>query len=113
MLLPCLPATAATVNSAAGTLGCMYLFKLEFFFFSGLSPGVELLGYLVAFCKTPTLFSTVAAPVYIAANKGVLFLVHFLGNAYLAHRTQTLCLTGNLSSPFVRPSAQILTGLLS
>ena len=55
-----------------GTLGCMYLFKLLFLFFSAVYPGVEFLGYIVVlflvFCETSILFSTVAAPIYISTN---------------------------------------------
>ena len=59
------------------TLGCVYLSKLVFSFFSGKYPGVELLGHMVVlflvFWETSLLFSTVAAPIYIPTTKGSLF----------------------------------------
>ena len=43
-----------------------------FGFFSGMYPGVELLGHMVAlflgFWETSILFSTMAAPIYIPTN---------------------------------------------
>ena len=50
----------------------MYLFELVFLIFSDIYPGVELLGHMIVlflvFQETSTLFSTVAAPVYIPMN---------------------------------------------
>ena len=56
------------------------LFKLVFFFWGDLYPGVELLGHMVVlfsvFGETSILFSTVSAPIYILTNsvQGFLFL---------------------------------------
>ena len=46
----------------------MYLFKLKFLFSSGIHPGVGLLGHMnssIFSLRNSTLFSTVAAPIYI------------------------------------------------
>ena len=55
------------------TLGCMYLFQLEFLFFSDIYAGVGLLDHMVilflVFWETSILFSTVAAPVYIPRSR--------------------------------------------
>ena len=54
------------------TLGCMYLFKLVFLFFSDIHPGVELLGHMVILFlvvwEASILFCTVAASIYIPTN---------------------------------------------
>ena len=62
----------ALTNSAALNIGCMYLLELEFSFFLGIYPRVELLDHMVVlfldFWGGPILFSIVAAPNYIPTN---------------------------------------------
>ena len=62
----------AIVNSAAMTIGCMYLFKLEFLSFLDICSVVGLLNHMVTlfyvFIGTSILFSIVAVPIYILSN---------------------------------------------
>ena len=58
-----------------------------FGFFSGMYPGVELLGHMVAlflgFWETSILFSTMAAPIYIPTNSvGGFPFLHTLSSIY-------------------------------
>ena len=55
------------------TLGCMYIFKLEFLSFTYICPGMRLLNHIVTlyfgfFLGTSTLFSKVIIPIYILTN---------------------------------------------
>ena len=66
-------------------LGCTYLFKLVFLFFSDIYPGVEFLGCMVVlilvFWDIYILFSTIAAPIYIPTNSvGGFPFLHILTN---------------------------------
>ena len=66
----------------------MYLFEFEFLSFLGTCPPVELLGHMVilylVFKGTSTLFSTVAAPIYLAISCVRSFpFVHTLSSIFL------------------------------
>ena len=62
----------AIVNSTVMTLVCMYLFKLEFYSFLDICPGVGLLDHTVAlflvFKGISILFFIVAVSIYIPTN---------------------------------------------
>ena len=71
------------------TLGCTYLFQLEFLCFLDVYPGVELLGHMVVlflvFWEISILSSTVAAQIYIPSNsvQGFPFLYILINICYL------------------------------
>ena len=69
------------------TLGCLYLFELEFPDFPDICPGVGLLDHVATlfliFWGTSTLFSTAAALIYVLTNsiRGLPFL-HIFSSIY-------------------------------
>ena len=103
-----------------GTLGCTYLFKLVFLWFSDMYPEVEMLSHTVVLIlvssETSMLSSTVAAPIYIPINSicgsvEVEMLSHTV--VLILVSSETSMLSSTVAAPIYIPINSICGSLFS